>query len=296
MNNFLQRTITGTIFVAVLVGAILLGGTYLYLLLAVILGFSLWEFYQLFAATKFSPNRILGVSFGVITFLLPWIFQFIIYDSESAFASFRYEIPIYIILLFTLFGIIAVTEVFRNKDNAPVNVGLTIAGILYLTLPMVLASHMADPHQLDMLMGSRRNEFLLSPLLLIFIVIWTNDTFAYLTGKWLGKHKLYESVSPGKTWEGFLGGLIFSILAAVIVHFIIDSEMLWVLIANAIVISVLGTAGDLFQSKIKRSVGVKDSGKILPGHGGILDRIDGFLIAIPFVFAFNMLLFMFGEL
>jgi len=120
----------------------------------------------------------------------------------------------------------------------------------------------------------------------ILSIIWVNDSFAFLIGKNFGKHKLFPSVSPKKTIEGFFGGLVFSLLAALFISkFNLDFSMLnWLIIA--VLVSSLGTTGDLVESKFKRQAGLKDSGNIMPGHGGILDRLDSLLFAAPFVYLY----------
>jgi len=127
-----------------------------------------------------------------------------------------------------------------------------------------------------------------TPLLLLgsFILVWINDTFAFLVGKNFGKQKLFPSVSPKKTVEGFLGGLFFACIAS---YFIAEyteilSFTIWLILA--IIVSVFGTLGDLIESKFKRQAGVKDSGVIMPGHGGLLDRLDSIIFAAPFIFLF----------
>lgn len=133
------------------------------------------------------------------------------------------------------------------------------------------------------------NQFIPSIIIGIFILIWTNDTFAYLVGKSIGKHKLFERISPKKTIEGFVGGLIFAIIAAFLlsestIFGSFFSSLYWIPIA--IIVSVFGTIGDLIESKFKRKAGVKDSGAIMPGHGGIYDRLDSIIFVSPFVFLF----------
>jgi phosphatidate cytidylyltransferase len=124
----------------------------------------------------------------------------------------------------------------------------------------------------------------------IFALIWINDTFAYLVGKNFGKKKLFERISPKKTVEGFLGGLIFSGIAGYIVYLITDLLTLHIWIGMAIILSVFGTLGDLIQSKFKRQAGVKDSGRLMPGHGGLFDRLDSIIFASPFVYAYLQIL------
>lgn len=118
----------------------------------------------------------------------------------------------------------------------------------------------------------------------IFILIWTNDTFAYLTGKSFGKNKLFERISPKKTIEGFLGGVLFTIIASLVIshYFSFYNSIIW--ISSAIFVSLFGTIGDLVESKFKRQANVKDSGKIMPGHGGILDRLDSIIFVAPFLY------------
>lgn len=121
----------------------------------------------------------------------------------------------------------------------------------------------------------------------IFILIWTNDTFAYIVGKSVGKNKLFERISPKKTIEGFVGGLLFSILAGIIISKTLSnyySTTIWIIIA--LIVSIFGTLGDLVESKFKRMANVKDSGNIMPGHGGMLDRLDSVIFVTPFVFLF----------
>ena len=123
-------------------------------------------------------------------------------------------------------------------------------------------------------------------IIYLLLMIWSNDSFAYLVGKNLGKHKLYESVSPKKTMEGFFGGVIFTIITAIVISYYSDlfSMIEWIILG--ILVSVLGTIGDLIESKFKRQVGVKDSGNIMPGHGGMLDRLDSLLFVAPFVYLY----------
>ena len=129
-------------------------------------------------------------------------------------------------------------------------------------------------------------------LMMVFILIWVNDSFAYMTGMLLGRHKMWERHSPKKTWEGTVGGALFCIATAVIVGPIVGGHELlnrldWAVIG--LLCSVIGTLGDLVESMFKRSCGVKDSGNIMPGHGGVLDRFDSILMAVPFVCAYLFL-------
>lgn len=125
----------------------------------------------------------------------------------------------------------------------------------------------------------------------IFILIWTNDTFAYIVGKNFGKHKLFPSISPKKTIEGFIGGMIFSIIASYfIATYFIQTNNVYIWIIIAVIVSVFSTLGDLVESKFKRIANVKDSGTIMPGHGGILDRLDSIIFVVPFIYVFYLIL------
>jgi len=129
-------------------------------------------------------------------------------------------------------------------------------------------------------------------LISILILIWANDTFAYVVGKSIGKNKLFPSVSPKKTIEGFIGGIVFTVISsALLSKFYIESNILYIWIIIAIIVSIFSTLGDLIQSKFKRVAGIKDSGKIMPGHGGILDRLDSIIFVIPFINLFYLILY-----
>ena len=142
------------------------------------------------------------------------------------------------------------------------------------------------------------NTFRPKIIISIFILIWTNDTFAYIVGKSIGKHKLIERISPKKTIEGFIGGVIFSIIAGILIskfyfepkpNYLNTSIIIWTI--SAIIISIFSTLGDLIESKFKRIAAVKDSGNIMPGHGGILDRLDSIIFVAPFVYLFYQILY-----
>ena len=147
-----------------------------------------------------------------------------------------------------------------------------IQAMLYIGLPIVLL------HQTVL-----KGEGNTSLIFILILVIWTNDTFAYLTGSMFGKHKLMPSVSPAKTIEGFVGGGIFAIIAAIIISLIYTGNSLVFNIILAVIVWIMGTLGDLTESKMKRTVGIKDSGNIMPGHGGFLDRFDSFIFILPWV-------------
>ena len=155
----------------------------------------------------------------------------------------------------------------------------------YIILPFIFITKIPIGEQ---------NKYNPKIIISIFILIWTNDTFAYIVGKSIGKHKLLEKISPKKTIEGFIGGIFFTVLASYIIakYYIQIKEVntfIWIIIA--LIVSIFGTIGDLIESKFKRIAGVKDSGKIMPGHGGVLDRLDSIIFAAPIVYSFYQILY-----
>jgi len=151
-----------------------------------------------------------------------------------------------------------------------------IAGIAFVVLPLALLNILLNPFGIP---DYHTAWFVLG----MFVILWTHDTFAYLCGSLFGKHPLYRKISPKKTWEGSIGGFGFALVSAYIISIFLPELELWQWLAIAFVIAVFGTIGDLIESLLKRRASVKDSGKLLPGHGGILDRFDSVLFVSPIV-------------
>jgi phosphatidate cytidylyltransferase len=168
-------------------------------------------------------------------------------------------------------------KLFKRKDPKPFeNLGYTFLGLIYVALPFALVNELAI----------ERHHY--KPLLMlgILIILWVNDSGAYFVGTILGKRKLFERISPKKTWEGFFGGAICSLLVALVFakYYTPLDWWKWLVIAGIIVVT--GTLGDLVESLFKRSIAIKDSGSVIPGHGGFLDRFDGLLLSMPFILTF----------
>jgi phosphatidate cytidylyltransferase len=272
MSNFWQRAITGTIFVVVLVGAILLGGWYMHITFGLVVFFGLLEFYKLFERTETKPQKWVGTITGTL-FYFTGVFK--LYKS----VLYRGDLPVLIGIAFVFLSLvmISIIELFRAKSKPFENIAITITGIFYIAVPFLLINLMTiDKYGLFL-------SFNFWPVLSVFILIWCNDTFAYLTGRLIGRHKLFERISPKKTWEGFLGGVVFAMSAGIFLAYLQDESYVK-FVVYALIASVIGTLGDLVQSMLKRSVDVKDSGTILPGHGGILDRFDAVLFVVPVIF------------
>jgi len=264
MSNFLKRTLTGAIFLVVMIGGIAWNQYSLAVLFFLISMLGLDEFYKLLIKSGYEPQRKLGLLCGATIFLLIAISKLI--GAQPA-----------LYLSFVLTSCIFFSELYRNKQNPFQNIAITILGIIYIVIPFALWVGFLSGYSADM--GKYNPRLLLG----FFFLLWTNDTGAYLVGMSMGKHKLWERISPKKTWEGFFGGLLLSIIVGYVISLFYPElhYVLWMVMAA--IISCAGTIGDLVESAFKRSINAKDSGSILPGHGGILDRFDGVFLSTPFV-------------
>lgn len=270
----LTRSISGALFVLVLVACVVLG-KYSSLLLFTFAGvLGVLEFYKLSTnISGVSPLKVTGAIIGVTCSLLV---MFAVMGFVSTTAVF-----VCLPLLFSIF----VIELYRKQPFPFHNITYTILGILYVILPFTLLFHLGFYNNYHFSM-----DYNYQLIMGYFLLLWSSDTGAYLAGKFFGKHKLMERISPKKTWEGSVGGGILSIFVAVIIaHYFTTIQLQdWIIIS--VIVVVLGGIGDLVESMFKRSINVKDSGNILPGHGGILDRFDGLFISVPFVYAYLQLL------
>ncbi len=266
MKELQKRSISGLLYAAVLLGAILLGPWSFALLFGLFSIFILREFYQLSKVSGISPQKNVGLVIGGIIFFLTFL-------QVKGILSLNINA-----IFFALFFIVPAFELYRSKKNSLENIAVTLFGIIYVTIPISLLNFFVFP---DFPQGDRYNPFL---LLFLFILIWSNDSGAYFLGVTLGKHRLFQRISPKKSWEGFFGGWFFSLLFALILNRMFPDYGLVFLLLMATVVTVTGTFGDLVESMIKRNIGIKDSGKFLPGHGGLLDRFDSIIFASPFVY------------
>ncbi len=266
MNNFTQRTIFGSIYVAVIVLSCLVWQPYLsgvvFLIVSMLAMKEYTRMMQMDMWTSVGSILLSGLLF-VISWacMAPWE------CLESYSVTIVYvAIVVYLLLLFALI----LAEIFRNTDNPMQNWGNVLFGQWWIALPFALIGCLGI------------SEPML--LLAVFVIIWVNDTGAYCVGSLIGKHKMIPRVSPGKSWEGLIGGIAFAMGAGYI--FLADPFGFtglqyagWQWIVLTLVITIFGTLGDLLESRVKRTLGVKDSGNAIPGHGGWLDRFDSVLIA-----------------
>ncbi|NDV78722.1 phosphatidate cytidylyltransferase [Dysgonomonas sp. 511] len=271
LPNIVVRILAGAVFVGLLLGGILVNQYTFVIIFSLITVLSLYEFYGLIEKDAKVPlTRVWNVLGGFFLFLGGFYYSCYL-ATPLAFVP-------YIIYLLTLF----ISELYLKRQNPIQSVAYALLGQLYIALPMALANYLVFAYE----PGSYSHVYILA--LLVFI--WVNDSFAYLSGMAFGKHKLFERISPKKSWEGFVGGATVSIASSLIfAHFCPNlSVPAW--LGFAAVTVVFGTWGDLFESLIKRTLGVKDSGNMIPGHGGILDRFDSTILAIPAVFIYLVLI------
>lgn len=266
MKNFIQRAITGIIFVAVLVGCIIGGPLPFGVLFAIISGLATYEF-----CTLVNMENDVDVNRGICTLSSVFLFFCFFYYGINP-ASTGIFIPYLALIIYLM-----VSELYLKRKNPINNWAYSMLSQLYVGLPFALLNVLAFQSSGDVSISYY--QFILP--LSIFLFNWINDTFAYLTGMLFGKHRLFERVSPKKSWEGSIGGASFCIAAAFVMAnlFPILTTGEWV--GFALTVVVFGTWGDLTESLMKRHLNIKDSGNILPGHGGMLDRFDSVIMATP---------------
>lgn len=277
MKNLMVRTLSGLVLVAVFVGAVL-GSQWSFgaLLLLILVG-GQTEFYKLARETGLSPQRWMGLAVGVLLFALNFIVfrQFSRSVTDEAGGAVLYLLLYIGLLLPTLF----VCELFRRSATPLANLGATLLGVLYVAVPLSLLLYV------PVLAGD--GVWRPETVLCYIFIIWANDVFAYLVGMSVGRHRLCERLSPKKSWEGFFGGIAGAVAMGIVAARMLDGNM-WVWAGLALVAAVSGVLGDLVESMFKRAAGVKDSGRLIPGHGGVLDRFDAMLLSAPFVFVYML--------
>ncbi|KFF05803.1 phosphatidate cytidylyltransferase [Flavobacterium reichenbachii] len=293
MNETLKRTISGAVYIALLLTSILFSTESFIILFGIFLIITVYEFSNLV-----NLNKIFSILFGLLSYSIVILIsnynkQTTAYLNTLFNSNLDLEINIQqldLILLAVTIVISIKCIIFLFYDTVQkVSISSKYLYLLgYITLPFLFIIKIS--------FGT--NDYNPKIILGLFILIWTNDTFAYLVGKSIGKHKLFERVSPKKTIEGFLGGAVFAALAGFLISkfyiqpnpaFSSKSILIWTIIA--LIVSVFGTIGDLIESKFKRIAGVKDSGSIMPGHGGILDRLDSVIFVAPIIFLFYQILY-----
>lgn len=282
MKNFIVRTITGVFFVAAIV-VCFINHTAMALLFALITGLTVWEFTGLVNMRDgVDTNRFISTVAGVYLFF-----------AMTGFCSSLTPSTVFIPYLVTIVYLL-VAELYAKNPDPINNWAYTMMAQIYVALPFSLLNVLAFRATPEGVVYTY-----LMPLS-VFVFLWLNDTGAYCCGSLLGRHKLFPRISPGKSWEGSIGGAVFVMAVAALIWHFTDSYgvndlslSMYEWIGLGLVVVVFGTWGDLVESLFKRTLGIKDSGRILPGHGGMLDRFDSSLIAIPaaVVYLYTLTLF-----
>lgn len=270
MKEFVTRTLTGAVLVIVIIGAILWSPWAFFSLMAVLTLIGLFEFNKLFQPSGYGRGTLIYYIIGISIYALTALAGMFVIDVS------------YVLLIVLGFFVLVAQEIFMGSDHSWRHASGSVIGIIYIAIPFGMMNAFFFIKSADLAFP----WFILA----LFILVWVNDIFAYLVGTTFGKHKLSQKLSPKKTWEGTIGGIIFTLVAAWIFSMIVPELALVQWLGLGLIISVTANFGDLAESMLKRSAGVKDSGKILPGHGGVLDRFDAVIFATPFVFFFLFLI------
>ncbi len=263
------RAITALFFVIVMVASMLLG-QYVFAGFFILLSvYCQGEFYNIIGNDSGRPSRTWGLLLGTLGFGLFVGYRLMGFDAR------------YLLLLVPLIAIAFILPLYQKHEKPFGGIAYTLLGVVYVILPFIAF------FSLGFITGTYDYRLPLG----FMLILWGNDTGAYLMGKFFGKRRLFERISPNKTWEGFVGGVLLALLTGLVLAHYFSALMAWQWAGMAVIVSLFGTFGDLVESMLKRSQQVKDSGAVLPGHGGLLDRFDGLLFAAPAVLVFLELVY-----
>jgi phosphatidate cytidylyltransferase len=273
MQELLRRTATAAVFVTVMIAGIYSGRWGYAILFAAIAGACLWEFLHLVLDRTSRRDRVrkfLGLLLGIIPYGLGLVLQWGFIQQKADFVMIASLL--YAPLVFGAF----VYELFTASERPFVNLAFLTLAVAYVGAPFGLLNFVVI----------HNGEYYPNILMGILLINWANDSGAYLIGSRFGKTPLMLRISPKKTWEGTLGGVMAALLVGYCLHFFWDEIRMIDWLALAAIIAIFGSLGDLIESMLKRSLQIKDSGAILPGHGGLLDRFDALIFALPYVTAY----------
>lgn len=262
-KNIITRSVSGAVYVGLLIGAVLSGGIWIILLTSLLAMTGVYEFIAMTSEGKFPRfASLLDISAAIMLQIAAGV------GFTSSRKAFLTLMMVYILLIVAR----TVTQLYAVHRNSVNSLSRSMMAQMYVAMPLALFSTL---------------YFTFTPhiMLAILVFIWVNDTGAFCVGSTMGRHKLFERISPKKTWEGFWGGMLFCVIAAFIMRGFFpqyyDIMSYGDICRMGILVSIFATLGDLVESQVKRTCGVKDSGKLIPGHGGILDRIDSLLLVVP---------------
>lgn len=268
-NNLTQRIFTGLLGSAGIIAGVSWSEWSYFAVFFIICLFSLLEFYKLTGLDGQAPQRAFGTLCGLAVFSLSFLIERTILPFQCYY------------LIFPLISLLYMIKLYKKLERKPfTSIAFTFLGVFYVAVPFSLLNIISF-HQ-----GHYNFEIVFGCL----FILWASDTGAYFAGTFFGKHKLFERISPKKSWEGFFGGAFLALVFAIGLAQYLHTLAVWQWLVIGIIIIVGGTFGDLVESLLKRSFEIKDSGTSLPGHGGFLDRFDGLLLAAPFILVFVELL------
>lgn len=293
MNETLKRSISGAIYIILLLASILYSRETFFILFGVFLVITIYEFCNLIQTHKVFPI-LFGIALYTSVSLVSHynaittqtVNQF--FQSDFKFTINIQQLDIVLLVVALVVSVKCILFLFYDQFEKISTSSKYIFLLGYIILPFIFITKIS--------FGV--NDYNPKIIIGLFVLIWTNDTFAYIVGKSIGKTKLFEKISPKKTIEGFVGGVVFAVFAGYLLskyyiqpkpEFSQKSILIWV--SMAVIVGVVGTIGDLIESKFKRVAGVKDSGSIMPGHGGILDRLDSVIFVAPIIFLFYQILY-----
>ncbi|MGI8952024.1 MAG: phosphatidate cytidylyltransferase [Chitinophagaceae bacterium] len=283
LQIFKTRTLTAIAFAIIMLAGLLINQFTFFLLFSVIY-FGCWIEYQKLVGLIDARYNSINIFHKLDIMLLGW--GFMLWNTNAAFNTGNYNLQqIGLWLMLAAFIVIVLSEIIFYRSFSIKNIGYSALGLIYISLSWGLMIRLRS----DGMFFSNTNLFIdlgwVTPIVLI-ASIWINDTMAYIVGSIIGKNSL-SKISPKKTWEGTAGGALLAIATVSLVgYFVFDMTDIVSLIVISSIAAIMGTVGDLFESKMKRMAGVKDSGKIMPGHGGFLDRFDSLIFATPFVWLY----------
>lgn len=274
MNNTVVRVIVGAIGIPLIIVSAILGNEVFLVFCTILSFFCMNEFYNLFERPLKPPSSLTrwfgGISFHKTVFLIISILIVISFYFEH----FNYVL----ILYFLMFMFLIVSEVFKEEKHFEA-VSTWLLSVVYISTPFGLLSLMDSAKMLDFYGANYA--------IICLVLVWVSDTFAFFGGKLFGRHKLAERISPKKTWEGSIIGFAFVIISGVVIwKFFYPGFTVWHWLSVTVIVGFFAQIGDLFESNLKRSVKVKDSSNLIPGHGGALDRFDSILFAVPALYIF----------
>jgi phosphatidate cytidylyltransferase len=275
LSNFFRRTLTAVWIVIFVLGGFWLHPVSFFFTGLFIVAGAQYEYYIMIKETGIRPQMAGGILAGLTLYTISTL----VAAGFLPVKSLLYLIPLALIII--------VIELFRKEEKPFDSLAHTFMAVIYIAVPFSLFPFSAYSMEgLDSLLTHNGITFSPGVVVGFFLILWANDTGAYLTGVTIGRHRLMERISPKKSWEGFIGGLLLSVFGAWLLSgwFGVVDTTRWMI--AAVIVSVAGTFGDLIESMLKRSLGVKDSGSVMPGHGGFLDRFDSALLSFPLLYLF----------